>query len=91
MDSTLLAMDVLSEYYIKQSDGTMKININHRSNNNKIKVKRDILIWLYYLDEIQFNGINSSTIGTLGLTSTLGFFNVAKRWFCERKRIIFHI
>ena len=76
MDSTLLAMDVLSEYYIKQPDGTMKININHRSNNNKIKVKRDILIWLYYLDEIQFNGINSSTIGTLGLTSTLGFFNV---------------
>ena len=62
----------LMEYYTKQSDGTLVINLKHKGG----KIGRDVLLWLHYLDDIKLIGINSSNIGELGLTSPLGFYNI---------------
>jgi len=52
-----------------------KLQLNAKGQVSK-PIRKEVLLWLINLDELQLPGINSTTIGTLGLSSPLGFFNV---------------
>ena len=57
------------------SGNEIVLNDGVRNNANKPIINRNMLVWLQMLDSLHLNGVNSLTIGSLGLSSPLGFFN----------------
>lgn len=64
--------------YMQRNPETGRDEINFNSalrNGNKPLINHNMLLWLQMLDRLQLKGVDSLSIGGLGLSSPLGFFN----------------